>query len=445
MKLGAVIQSIYFDSTPSNRKDYEKGRRLFVYEGCFAVGVFSLTSGAFLAGLANYMGATDEFNGIIGAIPVFAGVVQLFSGIVFEKLEKRKFLISISCLFFRLLLGLMFFIPFIMKGTNTRLTLLAGTYGLAYLFASFISPPANNWIVSLIPEYMRGSYLAKKDAYSLAFLTILTLIVGKVLDIFRQADKEYLGFVFLGIIVMSMAISNFYFLSSIKEPKVEVMKNNFKLSDIFLKPIKDKKFRAIIILFVLWNIGLQVAGPFFAVYMVTGLKLSYSYIMIMGVLSSIARIFMVPYWGKLADNKSWVTCTKYSIGLLSIIHTTWFFVNNTTAWIMVPILHIFSGIAWGGINMALFNIQFIFSPKEGRTIYLGVNAAYGGVLGFLSTIIGSTILGMLQGNSFAVSSFRIGNMQVLFAMSGILLAACAFYVHVFLKDAVSIKKIAGRS
>jgi MFS family permease len=442
MKLGALIQSIYFSSTPSNRRDYEKGRKLFLYEGCFAVGVFSLTSGAFLAGLANYMGATDEFNGIIGAIPVFAGVVQLFSGIVFEKLEKRKFLISISCLFFRLLLGLMFFIPFIFKGTNIRLTLLASTYGLAYLFASFISPPASNWIVSLTPEHMRGSYLAKKDAYSLAFLTIITLIVGKVLDMFRQANKEHFGFIFLGIIVMSMAISNFYFLSSIKEPKAEIMSNTFRLKDIFLKPIQNKKFRVIIILFVLWNIGLQIAGPFFAVYMVTGLKLSYSYIMFMGVLSSIARIFMVPYWGKLADNKSWVTCTKYSIGLLSIIHTTWFFVNHTTAWIMVPLLHILSGIAWGGINMALFNIQFIFSPKEGRTIYLGVNAAYGGVLGFLSTIVGSSILGVLQGNSFAVSSFRIGNMQILFAMSGMLIAVCTLYVHVFLKEAKGSGQIA---
>ena len=435
MKLGTLIQSIYFDSTPSSRKDYEKGRKLFLYEGCFAVGVFSLTSGAFLAGLANYMGAADEFNGIIGAIPAFAGVVQLFSGIVFEKLEKRKFFISMSCLFFRLLLGLMFFIPFIVKGTNTRLTLLAGTYGLAYLFASFISPPASNWLVSLTPEHMRGHYLAKKDAYSLAFLTIITLIVGKVLDIFRQANKEHLGFIFLGIIVMSMAVSNFYFLSSIKEPKAEVISSTFKLSDILLKPIKDKNFRVIIILFVLWNIGLQISGPFFAVYMVTGLKLSYSNIMIMGVLSSIARIFMVPYWGKLADNNSWVTCTKYSIGLLAIIHTTWFFVNHTTAWIMVPILQILSGIAWGGINMAMFNIQFIFSPKEGRTIYLGVNAACGGVLGFLSTIIGSSILGMLQGGSFAISSFRIGNMQILFAMSGMLLIVCALYVHVFLKEA----------
>jgi MFS family permease len=434
MKLGELVQKVYFNPNPLNRKDYEKGRRLFLFEGCFAVGVFSLTSGAFLAGLANYMGASDEFNGIIGAIPVFAGVVQIFSGLVFEKLEKRKFLVSILCLSFRLLLGLMFFIPFIFKGVNTRLVMLAGTYGLAYLFASFISPPANNWLVSLTPDHIRGKYLAKKDAYSLGFLTILTLIVGKILDIFRQAYNEKMGFVFMGFIVMAMAVSNFYFLSSIKEPKVEVSGSNLKLKDIFLKPLSDKKFRLVIVLFVLWNIGLQIAGPFFAVYMVTNLKLSYSYIMLMGVLSNIIRIFIVPQWGKLADNKSWITCTKYSIGLLAIAHITWMLVNHSTAWLLVPILHIAGGIAWGGINMALFNIQFLYSPKEGRTVYLGVNAAVGGLLGFLSTLIGSTIIGLLQGKNFELGIFSIGNMQIIFAMSGILLGLCTLYVHLVLKD-----------
>jgi Na+/melibiose symporter-like transporter len=434
MQLRSLVQKIYFDSTPSSRKDYEKGRKLFLFEGCFGVGVYSLTSGAFLAGLANYMGATDEFNGIIGAIPVFAGVVQLLSGLIFEKLEKRKFIVSMSSLFFRLLLGLMFFIPLIFSGVNARLLMLAVTYGLAYLCASFITPPFNNWIVSLTPEYMRGQYLARKDAYSLAFLTIITLIIGKILDIFRQANKEIIGFAFMGFIVMAMAVCNFYFLSAIKEPKAEVMAHNLKLKDIFLKPVRDRKFRLVMILFVLWNIGLQIAGPFFSVYMVTGLKLSYSYIMIMGVISSVVRIFIVPYWGRLADHKSWVTCTKYSIGLLAISHTAWLFVNQATAWLLVPLLHIASGICWGGINMALFNIQFLYSPKEGRTIYLGVNAAFGGVLGFISTIAGSAVLGLLQGYSFNISSFSIGNMQILFSMSGISLAVCTLYVHGFLKE-----------
>jgi hypothetical protein len=441
MKLGSLVQKIYFNQNSLSRKDYEKGRKLFLFEGCFAVGVFSLTSGAFLAGLANYMGASDEFNGIIGAIPVFAGVVQIFSGLVFERLESRKFLVSILCLCFRTLLGLMYFIPFIFRGTNTRLIMLAGTYGLAYLFASFISPPANNWIVSLTPDNIRGKYLAKKDAYSLVYLTILTLIVGKILDLFRQTNSEKMGFIFMGFVVMAMAISNFYFLSSIREPKVEVSGTSLKLKDIFIKPLSDKKFRLVMVLFILWNIGLQVAGPFFAVYMVTNLKLSYSYIMLMGVLSNIVRIFIVPHWGKLADSKSWITCTKYSIGLLAIAHTTWMLVNHSTAWLLVPILHVAGGIAWGGINMALFNIQFLYSPKEGRTIYLGVNAAFGGVLGFLSTLLGSGILSLLQGKSFSISYFSIGNMQILFALSGLLIGVCTLYVHFFLKEPAAYKQI----
>jgi Na+/melibiose symporter-like transporter len=440
MKLGSIIKNVYFNQNSLSRKDYEKGRKLFLFEGCFAVGVFSLTSGAFLAGLANYMGASDEFNGIIGAIPVFAGVVQIFSGLVFERLESRKLLVSILCLSFRTLLGLMYFIPFIFKGTNTRLVMLAGTYGIAYLFASFITPPANNWLVSLTPDNIRGKYLAKKDAYSLGFLTIITLIVGKVLDIFRKVNNEKIGFVFMGFIVMAMAVSNFYFLSSIREPKVEVSGTNLKLKDIFLKPLSDKKFRLVMVLFVLWNIGLQIAGPFFAVYMVTNLKLSYSYIMLMGVLSNIVRIFIVPRWGKLADNKSWITCTKYSIGLLAIAHTTWMLVNHSTAWLLVPILHVASGIAWGGINMALFNIQFLYSPKEGRTVYLGVNAAVGGLLGFLSTLLGSAVIGLLQRKSFSLGDLSIGNMQIIFAVSGVLLAFCTLYAHLFLKETTVAKQ-----
>ncbi|MCM0648301.1 MFS transporter [Clostridium swellfunianum] len=444
MKLGALVEKVYFDSNPLHRKDYEKGRKFFIFECCFGVGVYSLTSGAFLAGLANYMGATDEFNGIVGAIPVFAGVIQIFSGLVFEKMERRKFLVSMLCISFRILLGLMFFIPLAFDSQNARLAALAGTYGVAYLLASFSTPPANNWLVSLTPEHIRGKYLAKRDAYSLAFLTAITLIVGKVLDIFKQAGNEKMGFVFMGFLVMAMAVLNFCSISSIKEPKMEVSRVQLKFRDIFLKPLRDSKFKLIIVLFILWNIGLQIAGPFFAVYMVTGIKLSYSYIMLMGVLSSIARIITVPYWGKLADHKSWITCTKYSLGMLGIIHACWLFVNNTTAPVLVPFLHVLSGIAWGGINMAMFNIQFLFSPKEGKTIYLGVNAALGGVLGFLSTIVGSMILGMLQGLNFNIGFITIGNMQIIFLMSGMLILATALYAHAFLKDNVPKKLAAAK-
>lgn len=433
MSLRQKIQQVYYDKTPLTHKDYEKSRYYFLYEGSAATGIFALTSGAFLAGFANYMGASDEFNGVIAAIPALAGVIQIFSSIVFERMQHRKFLISILCLTFRILLGVMFFIPVFIQGSIPRLISLAGMYGLAYLIASFISPPASNWMVDLTPDHMRGRYFAKKDAYSLAFVTILTLVMGKVLDIFRIYNNEFGGFIFIAAIVLLLTCLNFYFISNVKEPLIHKVDMTIRVKDTFLVPLKNKEFRKVIILFVLWNIALQIGGPFFSVYMVTGLKLNYTYIMMVGVVSSLTRVFSAKHWGKLADHRSWIYVTKLSIGLLAITHISWFFVNSITMWILIPLLNVIGGVAWCGVSIALFNIQFLFAPKEARTMYLGANAAIGGVIGFTSTIFGSYLIQVFKNYDLHIGNFSISNMQYIFAISGMLLLVCVLYVHFFMK------------
>lgn len=434
MGLRNLIHNIYFDDAQLSGTDYHRSRTLFIFEASLAVAIFSLTSGAFLAGFAEYLGANDQFNGIIAAIPALAGIIQVFSPMVFEKLARRKFLISISCLFFRLLLGFMVFIPLIAHDTALRLGLLAGTYFAAYLAASFITPAAGNWIMDLTPENMRGSYFGKRDSYTLAFNTIITLVMGKVMDVFRQRNDEYAGFVAVFSLVAVFAIVNFIFISSVKEPAVRKNSMPLDIKSIFAVPVKNKSFRKVIVLFFLWNIALQVGGPFFSVYMVTGLKLEYTYIMIFNLLSSTASVIAVRIWGRLADMRSWSFTTKLSIGILAVVHLMWFFINTDTAFILLPPMFILGGIAWAGINISLFNIQFEFAPEEGRTVYLGFNAAVGGIVGFSTTLIGSLLVGALEGLKFNLLGFNIGNMQAVFGISGLLLGICVAYIHCFIRN-----------
>ena len=103
MSIKNAINKIYIENKALTSRDFVNSRRYFIYEACTAIGITSLTSGAFLAGFASYMGAADNFNGIIGAIPAAAGVIQMFSSIIFEKLEKRKFLISLGSILYRIL------------------------------------------------------------------------------------------------------------------------------------------------------------------------------------------------------------------------------------------------------------------------------------------------------------------------------------------------------
>lgn len=337
MNIKNFIHEVYFDKTPLKTSYYEKSRKFFIFEGCTAVGISSLTSGAFLVGFANYLGASDEIAGIIGAIPALTGIIQMFSSIIVERLEKRKLLVSVGYFISRMLLSIMVMIPLFFQVTAARLTALVVIYSMAYLISSFIDSSASNWMVDLTPEHLRATYFARKDAISLGFLTILTITTGKVLDLFRDAHNDYGGFLVIGAFVFIMTLSDAYFLFKTKEPSGNRKIVTVKLKDAITIPFKNPKYRKIIVLFLLWNVGLQIAGPFVSIYMVTGLKLDYTYIMIMGVLTSIVRVFSAKYWGKIADKRSWYFSTKLSIAILSFCHVAWFFVDNRTVWVLLPI------------------------------------------------------------------------------------------------------------
>jgi hypothetical protein len=426
-----LYNRFFIDNTAITSKDYHVSRGLFIIEGISSTSIFLLTSGAFLAGFAKYLGADDQFNGIIAAMPLLAASVQFFSPLLIEKMSKRKMLVVSLCLFYRLLLGFMVFIPLVVHGTMLRLTLLAGAYLLAYSSASFFGPAAGNWIVSLVPEGSRGKYFGKRDSYILAFTTVVSLVMGKILDVFRNNNDDYTGFLIVFSVVIVFSLLNSRLLFSIKEPPVKKGNLPLKIKNILSLPVKDLNFRKILWLSVIWNIAAQVALPYFAVYMVSDLRLGYAYMMFLNMLSAVASVSLVRLWGKLADSRSWVFTAKFSIGALAVCHSLWFFVNKDTFYILLPLLFVLAGTAWSGVNLSLFNIQFFYAPENGRTVYLGFNGAIGGLIGFVSVLGGSLIVGGFEGFKFNVLGVNIGNMQVVFGISGILLAGCVFFLHKF--------------
>lgn len=434
MFIGKLFRNTFFSTKPLDERDYEYSRKMSIFEGCTARTIFNLTSGAFLAGYANFLGANDAFNGIIGAIPVLAGIMSLFSPMYFEKREKRKLQVVILNFLHRFLLGLMVFIPLIAFERTSRLLLLSVMYFVAYLAISFSNPASSGLVIDLVPESIRGRYFGRRESFLLAFGTIVALVLGRVMDTFKSGGDEYGGFVVMFTVILLFSFANFFFWSNIKEPRVRGNKASYSLKQIITIPLKNSGFKKIIIFFVIYNIGLQIGGPFFSVYMVTGLKLDYTYIMFMSMIGTLANVILVRIWGKIADVKSWDFVLKYSILLLGITHFTWFFASHATGFLLIPVLFIMSGAAWAGIGISTFNIQFIYSPEEGRTVYIGFNAALGGFMGFLGTLAGSGLLVILHGMELHIAGMKVVGMQVLFAMSGVLLVLCAAYAHFFIKQ-----------
>lgn len=433
MRSADIFKNVYYNDKELTDRDYVYSRKMFLYESSTANAAAAISGGAFLAGFNNYLGVSDEISGIIAGIPILTGVIQIFSPIIFEKIEKKKFLICLSYLLNRVLLGFMYLVPLMVEGTSNRIILMLSMYVLSSAFSSFASSPIGGWLVDLAPTSIRGIYLGKKDAVSLISNTVTGLTMGWLLDLFRAGNQERLGFIFVGLIILALSIANFIFMSKVHEPINKKSNTDISIMDVIVKPFQDTYFRKVIVFTVLYNIALQISAPYFSIYMVTGLKLNYGYITMIGILSTAARVFFSKRWGKLADRTSWYKVTILSILALGINHCLWLVINPATSFVSFPLVQLISGATWAGAAISVFNLPFMYLPSQGRTMYLSSNAAYGAIAGFLSTLIGSRILLNLKTLHFNMAGLAIGNMQILFTISGLLLVICALYVLLFMK------------
>jgi MFS family permease len=426
-KLGLINRTVTDDNL-------ELSRRRFVLEGCLANAIFTLTSGAFLVGYASYLGANEQFNGIIVALPLLANIIQLFSPLVFEKLSRRRPLIVALCLFYRTLLCLMMFIPFVTDSKPARLLILGGMYFLAYCAAGFLTPAAASWIISLVPDKLRGRYFGLRDMCILASAAVLSLVIGRVLDLFKSNRQDYLGFVVVFSVALVITLFNVLTLKRIREPEVKPYDQNLDIKGLISIPLRDKQFRKVVLLNILWNLSVQFSLPFFSVYMVNGLKLSYTYIMVIGIILSCVQSYSARIWGRISEKKSWEFTTVASMAVLGVVHVTWSFINHNTYFVIIPFVQVLAGIGWAGVNMSLFNIQFKYAPQEGRTVFIGFNAALAGAAGFFSALMGSFVVGALSGIKIDIKVTVLDNMLIVFGISGLMILCCAAYFSWCFKD-----------
>lgn len=414
-------------------KDYEKSRLMAVIEGVSARIIFGFTTGAFLTGYLKHIGADDKLCGQIAAIPVLAGIIQFFSPLLLEKLSRRKPLVTCFNALHRIMLVLLVVIPLLPVPVNSRLVMVGALYFVSHLMVNMVAPATVTLVISLVPQGMRGRYFGNREIFLIFISSVLNIVMGRVLDIFELQNKPYQGYIVMyGVALLAMLLNLFSYLK-MKEPPLPAAKAQIRFKNLFLLPLKDRKFRKIIILFFIWGLSLNFSSPFFSVYMVSQLKLSYTFITVCGLLNALSYVISVRLWGKASDKKSFTYTAMITLTLLGLTHAGWFFAaaGSFLEHPLVILLHITSGIAWAGINISLLNIPYEYTPDEGKTVYLGFNAALSGLVGFLSSMIASWMVGRMQDYRGLLFGVEITQFQIIFAISGILTVMAGVFIRMF--------------
>lgn len=390
---------------------------LSVAEGSLATVMGALVSGVFLTGYALEMGASRLQIGVLSALPIFANLAQLGGAFLIERRGDCKRLCLVTTLIGRLLWIPIFLAPLSLSGSGVTgiwcmLTLLAVTSlcssagGVCWLV----------WTKNLIPESRIVAFLGRRHVYNTGLSLVMGMMAASYLDWMRGNGKAIAGFQIVFAVAIGCGLSGLILLSAIPAPAMSAT-NSASLRRLALAPLGDARFRKLLVYYGVWNAGVQLAQPFFAVYMIQKMHLSFGYITVLATISSTLGLVTSNFW-----TRQFIRFGTKPILLIVtladlIITMLWLFLTPDRCGLLI-LIHC-AGIFSAPLAMAPNNMLFRLCPEKNSSFYMAVFNSVIGMAGAVAAVGGGILATAFLNWHIPIGSVDVGGLKLLFLISAI--------------------------
>jgi MFS family permease len=363
---------------------------MLLFDGVCSQIMGVLTGGAFLVAFALMLGASNAFIGLIAAVGPLTQLLQIPAIYVVDRLRRRKLIVVVSSfssrLFWLVVAALAFVFP-----PAARVPVLLVSLFMYFGLGAISGCAFNSWMRDFVPQDIMGSYFGKRMAVSTAVGAALTVAAGVAVDLgSRVAANDFLVYAVLFAVGAAAGFAGVVFLSRIPEPRMTEPSAE-GLTTVFAEPFHDKVFRPLLVFLGSWNFAVNLAAPFFVVYMLRRLGMTMGWVLGLSVLSQIANILFFRVWGRLADRFSNKSVLSVSGPMFIVSIAIWPFTTMPERYVLtLPLLvliHILAGMSTAGVNLCTANIALKLAPRGKATSFLATNALIGGAAATIAPIV----------------------------------------------------------
>ena len=437
LKLLEFINLLCYNVFAKKRKEtdmekaYKRSRILYMAEATLEYLIAILFAGELLPELTTYLGISKGTTGTISAIISLGCVFQLIS-ILFRR-GRAKRLVLILSIANQLIFMLLYILPLIGFGKNTKIVLFIIGIIFAYFLYYLAHPKKINWFMSLIDDKQRGKFTSKKEIISLIIGMAYSFIMSAVLTYFNDKGQIETSFIIFAITIFVLMVMHSLTMIFSCEKEQPIDNNaNHGIGEIFAT-FKNKGVILVAVVFVLWNIASNSTKPFLGAYMLDlGLEKWFK-IGFLPAISAVARIIASIILGIYADKKSFAKmvsiCFAIAGGSFLMISFCSPAYGTVNGYVMFALHYILYGIAMGGINSSLINLCYDYAPIEKRVGALAVTQAVSGVVGFLTASLVGKFVDNYGGTVFGASITA----EQIVSVGGVIFALLSMaYVLIFL-------------
>lgn len=381
-------------------QDVRRGLKMVIGDGLSSEAMTTLTGGAFIVAMAILLGANNVQLGLIAALPTMVNVFQLISIWLVRRFNNRRGITVICSLLARLPLVFIGLLPLVLRDVVT-IELIIPILFFYYLSGAVAGAAWNSWMKDLVPEKQLGAFFAKRSSLMQSLNVVLSLLLALGVDYVRRDFPAYeldaYGYMF--IVAGVAGISGTLILAGTPEPKKILPRENLFI--MLRRPLKDPNFVRLLIFNSAWVFAVNIASPFFTVFMMKSMGLGLSFIIGLNILSQVSSIFTIRIWGLFADRYSNKTIIAIGAPIYILCLIAWCFVGiYTQLWpnlVLLAFIHLLMGFANAGINLSLTNIGLKLAPTADSIIYLSTKNIITAVFSALAPLAGGMLADFFTG------------------------------------------------
>lgn len=401
--------------------------RALVLDGMFSQALGVLTSGALLVGCALALGASPAYVGILSAIPLLSQLAHVPAVILIERVRRRKAICIAVTLAARLMLLPLLLVP-LTANRDLALLLLAGFLAVVGPLGAVGGCAWMSWTSDLVPRAHLGRIFARRQLCANLAATLAGLLGAGLVDLWAQQFPQFRMGGYCGVfgLAIAAAMLSTWFLSRMPDMPMTAAPPA-SLARLFQRPFRDRNYRRVMIFLAAWNFAVNLAMPFFTVYLVQDLGTPLSVPIVLAVVGQLANTASLPWWGRMCDrssNKAVIALAGPAL-ILSIL-----------LWVAAaePAPHAFTlplifavqllvGAAGAGLDLACGNLAYKSAPQGETTVYLGTNGLIKSLCGGIAPIAGGLLAQSLARTPIHVALGSLFAIDIE-PMAVVFLAAC---------------------
>lgn len=386
-------------------QELDQGIRMLLVDGVSSQIMGVVTGGAFLVAFALLLGASPIHVGLIAALAPFSQIVQIPAIFLIRRVRQRKRVAVLSAFASRMFWFLAAALPWIFSEGSASSLLFVCLF-MYFGLGTVASLAFHSWMRDLIPDERRGLYAANRMILSSLAGSLFGLIAGWGIDLFKPTYSEIYLYSALFLLGGLLGLFGVWALSNVPEPEMPspVPEDWFATLG---KPFRDVNFRQLLVFLASWNFAVNLAAPFFIVYMLNRLHLSMTLIMTLAMVSQMANVLFTRIWGMLVDRFSNRSVLMESGPILILTMLLWPFTSMPDNYLLtLPLLvaiHVLSGISSAGVNLSTSNIAMKLAPRGEATQYLAMRSMVSGVAAMFGPLVGGTLATIMAEHSLTLT------------------------------------------